>query len=114
MISAIGSDVATWHPPPPSYEIARRTHGDPKPGHVESARSLNLQKSQYSRVTTSTSDSPSTRTREGDGSSAGRHTYCRPGAGDQPYRCDPRIRTRPRGRPLMCSRDAVTLRVRAV
>src|SRR5437763_2627881 len=24
---AIGSDVATWHPPPPSYEIACRTHG---------------------------------------------------------------------------------------
>src|SRR6266540_5232200 len=23
MISAIGSDVATWHPPPPSYEVAR-------------------------------------------------------------------------------------------
>src|SRR6266516_1979989 len=23
MISAIGSDVATWHPPPPSYEMAR-------------------------------------------------------------------------------------------
>ena len=27
MISAIGSDVATWHPPPPSYEIHGRTHG---------------------------------------------------------------------------------------
>src|SRR3954452_20448423 len=23
MISAIGSDVATWHPPPPSYEMPR-------------------------------------------------------------------------------------------
>src|SRR5438034_8873241 len=27
MISAIGSDVATWHPPPPSYEMHGRTHG---------------------------------------------------------------------------------------
>ena len=26
MISAIGSDVATWHPPPPSYEMHGRTH----------------------------------------------------------------------------------------
>ena len=26
MISAIGSDVATWHPPPPSYETHGRTH----------------------------------------------------------------------------------------
>src|SRR6266542_2593941 len=27
MISAIGSDVATWHPPPPSYDMHGRTHG---------------------------------------------------------------------------------------
>src|SRR6187200_3203694 len=27
MISAIGSDVATWHPPPPSYEADGWTHG---------------------------------------------------------------------------------------
>jgi hypothetical protein len=26
MISAIGSDVARWHPPPPSYETHGRTH----------------------------------------------------------------------------------------
>src|SRR6266542_1368124 len=27
MISAIGSDVATWHPPPPSYAVHGWTHG---------------------------------------------------------------------------------------
>src|SRR5215211_1232881 len=27
MISAIGSDVATRHPPPPSYDLHGRTHG---------------------------------------------------------------------------------------
>src|SRR6266545_5656975 len=27
MISAIGSDVATWHPPPPSYEMHGETYG---------------------------------------------------------------------------------------
>ena len=27
MISAIGSDVATWPPPPPSYDMHCRTHG---------------------------------------------------------------------------------------
>src|SRR6266566_5384338 len=27
MISAIGSDVARWHPPPPSYDMHGRTHG---------------------------------------------------------------------------------------
>src|SRR6266542_4977222 len=27
MISAMGSDVATWHPRPPSYEMHGRTHG---------------------------------------------------------------------------------------
>src|SRR5437667_7135606 len=27
MISAIGSDVATWQPPPPSYDMHGRTHG---------------------------------------------------------------------------------------
>src|SRR5207247_2197511 len=30
MISAIGSDVATWHPPPPSYEMHGRTHARPR------------------------------------------------------------------------------------
>src|SRR5688500_7364589 len=28
MISAIGSDVATWHPPPPSYEMHGHGSGD--------------------------------------------------------------------------------------
>jgi hypothetical protein len=28
MISAIGSDVATWHPPPPSYEMDGHGSGD--------------------------------------------------------------------------------------
>src|SRR5829696_8961723 len=32
MISAIGSDVATWHPPPPSYEMRGRTTGAARPG----------------------------------------------------------------------------------
>src|SRR5207247_9263952 len=27
MISAIGSDVAKWHPPPPSYEMHGETYG---------------------------------------------------------------------------------------
>src|SRR6266540_2612737 len=26
-IKEIGSDVATWHPPPPSYDMHGRTHG---------------------------------------------------------------------------------------
>src|SRR5262245_17506084 len=37
MISAIGSDVATWHPPPPSYEMHGRTR---PPGWVHSGSRL--------------------------------------------------------------------------